>query len=188
MYLRGDVRHGILQSRHCYTLKTTTTPVPQGCCCCMLGASLCPGTQWTTVTQLKTNSHHHRKIGVLHGEWRRGARCHMPRLISAPQPVGRRFDVGRARRAQRHQQFGNPCILACWAKRVGDQRLQMGGKGRNRDQGGGVRLHLGGSFAWCPMFTLLGRSSNWAPCGSLLGGVLGANASPSSSEESPNSS
>jgi hypothetical protein len=146
----------------------------------MLGASLCPGMQWTTITQLKTYSHHHRTIGVLHGERRRGARRYMPCLISAPQPVGGRFYVGRARRAWRHWQFGTPWVLARWAERVGDQRLQMGGKGGdkcqqmrgksgNQDQGGGVRLHLGGSFAGCSIFMLLRRSSNWAPCGSLLG-------------------
>jgi hypothetical protein len=121
--------------------------------------------------QLKTYSHHHRKIGVLHGEWRRGARRHMPHLISAPQPAGRRFNVGRGHWAQRHQQFGTPCILARWAKRVGNQCLQMGGKGGNRYQGGGVWPHLSRSFAWCPIFTLLGDQDNWALCGSLLGGA-----------------
>ncbi len=114
---------------------------------------------------------HPRKIGVLHGERRRGARRHMPHLVSAPQPARRGFNVKRARRAQRHRQFGTPCVLALWAKRVRNQRLQMGGKGGNWDQGGGVWLHLGGLFARCPIFTLLGRLSNWAPCGSLLGGA-----------------
>jgi hypothetical protein len=95
----------------------------------------------------------------------------MPHLISAPQPAGRGFDVRRAQPAQRHQQFGTPCILACWAERVRNLPLQMGGKGGNWDQGGGVRLHLGGLFAQCSIFTLLGRLSNWAPCSSLLEGA-----------------
>jgi hypothetical protein len=47
----------------------------------------------------------------------------------------------------------------------------MQGKGGNRDQGGGVWLHLGGLFARCPIFMLLGRSNHLAPCDSLLGGA-----------------
>jgi hypothetical protein len=47
----------------------------------------------------------------------------------------------------------------------------MRGKGGNLNQGGGVRLHLGGLFAWCSPITLLGRSSRWVPRGSLLGGA-----------------
>ncbi len=137
----------------------------------MLGPSHCPDTRWPTVMRLKTCTPHCRKIGVLYGEWRRGARRHMPHLVFAPRPVGRGFDVRRAQRAQRHRQFGTPCILARWAKRVRNQCLQMRGKGGNQDQGGGVRLNLGGLFAQCPSITLLGRSSSWAPCGSLLGGA-----------------
>ncbi len=93
----------------------------------MLGASFCPDTQRTTVMQLKTYSHHHQKIGNLHGEQRRGAWHHMPRLISAPQPPGRRFDVRRAQQAQRHWQFGTPCILACWAESWGPTSADGGG-------------------------------------------------------------
>ncbi len=112
-----------------------------------------------------------KKIGVPHGERGLSARHHMPHLVSASQPAGRGFDVRGAQRARRHRQFGTPCILACWAKRVRNQHLQMRGKGGNRDWWGGVWLYLGGFFARCPPITLLGRSSNWAPCGSLLGGA-----------------
>jgi hypothetical protein len=169
LYLQGILRHGLLQSGDCYTLNTSTTPALRQCCCRMLGTSLCPDTQQPTVTRLKTCSHHCQKIGVLHGERRRDAQRHMPRLTSAPQPAGRGFNVRRAGRARRHWQFGTPCVLAREAERVRNQCLQMGGKGGNWDQGGGIRLHLGGLFAWCSIFTLLGRLSNWAPCGSLLG-------------------
>ncbi len=119
------MRRGILQSGHCYTLKTTTIPTPQQCRCRMLGPSLCPDTQRPTVTRLKTCAPHCWKIGVLHGERWRGAQRHMPCLVSTPCPAGRGFNVRRAQRARRHQQFGTPCILACWAKRVRYQRLQM---------------------------------------------------------------
>jgi hypothetical protein len=171
LYLWGIVRRGTLQSLHHYTLKTTTTPTPRQCRCRMLSPRLCPDLRQPAVARLKTCTSHCCKIGVPHSERGWGARCHMPHLVSAPQPAGRGFNVRVALWVQRHLQFGTHCVLACWTKRVRNQHLQVRGKSGNWDQGGGVWLYLGGSFPCCPPIMLLRRLSRWAPCGSLLGGA-----------------